>query len=329
MAQSVWIRLEDKKRATQFPIVDWNMSHNLDDFATELCKKGRLKTLKIDPADLEFFDGTCFLPRPEINSKNCKRRMKSTLLIRKRKKIIIEDKVAFDCLLQEITPNDRKKIIVDLVVRIKGKKPYGDWNLNEVLNEILHNRYPSLFAMPKLNIVQIKSRAKELTDDNEKTFAVAILRKDYPSLRLAVEQDFDGTRGYGFLDYVIFVFGFLAILVRGQNGRYPKRHDAESRTAPHCGGVIFIYLFKLYHPTSQKLGKRKREEESNVNVYGIVTTGLSWQFIKWSGLQEHLSIEISDVISCGYGDDMKRAKEVLSIISGILQLQADSHNVRQ
>ena len=51
----LWIRLEDKNRATKFPIVDGNMSHDMDDLATELCKKGRLRTLKIDPADLEFF----------------------------------------------------------------------------------------------------------------------------------------------------------------------------------------------------------------------------------------------------------------------------------
>lgn len=39
-----------------------------------------------------------------------------------------------------------------------------------------------------------------------------MLRSDYPTLRLAVEEDFDGSRGYGYLDYVIFL-GFLAILV--------------------------------------------------------------------------------------------------------------------
>ncbi|RUO96071.1 hypothetical protein BC936DRAFT_142674 [Jimgerdemannia flammicorona] len=56
MAQNVlWIRLEDKKRAYKFPIADGNMSHDLDDLAAELCKKGRLKTLTVDPSDVEFF----------------------------------------------------------------------------------------------------------------------------------------------------------------------------------------------------------------------------------------------------------------------------------
>src|SRR4051794_36325195 len=55
MAQNVlWIRLEDKERAYKFPIADGNMSHDLDDIAAELCKKGRLKTLKIAPEDLQF-----------------------------------------------------------------------------------------------------------------------------------------------------------------------------------------------------------------------------------------------------------------------------------
>ena len=51
-ADVVWIRLEDKPRATEF---SWNMNHNLDNLAAELCKKGRLRTLKIDPSDLQFF----------------------------------------------------------------------------------------------------------------------------------------------------------------------------------------------------------------------------------------------------------------------------------
>ncbi|RUS28953.1 hypothetical protein BC938DRAFT_481238 [Jimgerdemannia flammicorona] len=94
------------------------------------------------------------------------------------KKMIIEDKVTFDRLLNKTAPNDQNEVIVDLIVRIKdklqhrhecshilssltGKKAYGDWSLNEVLNEVLHKRYPSLLAMPELNIEQIKPHAKK------------------------------------------------------------------------------------------------------------------------------------------------------------------------
>src|SRR5947199_9856740 len=56
MAQNVlFIRLEDKKGAYKFPIADANMSHDLIDLAAELCKTGRLRTLKVDPSDVEFF----------------------------------------------------------------------------------------------------------------------------------------------------------------------------------------------------------------------------------------------------------------------------------
>ncbi|RUP41804.1 hypothetical protein BC936DRAFT_138293 [Jimgerdemannia flammicorona] len=141
-----------------------------------------------------------------------------------------------------------------------------------------------------------------------------MLREDYPTLQLRVDEDFDGSRGYGFLDYVILL-GFLAILV------------TEAKTEDIQKGVT-QNLVQL-HTAAEKLGKRKREEKPNINVYGIVTTGLSWRFVRWSGFEENLSIEISEVISCEYGNDMKQAKEVLSIISGILQSQANFYNERR
>src|SRR5436305_2094562 len=59
MAQEVlWIRLEDIERANKFPITDENMSHDLDDFAKTLCKKGRLKTLRVAPHNVEFSEIT-------------------------------------------------------------------------------------------------------------------------------------------------------------------------------------------------------------------------------------------------------------------------------
>lgn len=55
MAQKVlWIRLEDKESATKYPITGGNMSHDLDDLAADLCKQGRLKTLKLARDDLQF-----------------------------------------------------------------------------------------------------------------------------------------------------------------------------------------------------------------------------------------------------------------------------------
>ena len=53
-ANVLWIQLENKNRANKYPISDGD-NRNLDDLATEFCKKGRLQTLKIDPEDLEFF----------------------------------------------------------------------------------------------------------------------------------------------------------------------------------------------------------------------------------------------------------------------------------
>ncbi|RUS20135.1 hypothetical protein BC937DRAFT_86296 [Endogone sp. FLAS-F59071] len=211
----------------------------------------------------------------------------------KTKKEIIKDKITFNRLLSKTTPNDEDEIhcpnhscSTDMNVHmfflsLTGKKAYGDWKLDEVLNEILHKRYPSLLAIPELDIEQIKFHAKKLTGGDEATFMnnlkdiassfhndvnaneatarnflnpfmhKAMLISDYPMLRLAVEEDFDGSRGYGFLDYVIL--GFLAILVTEA-----KMEDIQKGVTQN--------LVQL-HTAAEKLGKRKREEESNINVY--------------------------------------------------------------
>ncbi|RUS14447.1 hypothetical protein BC938DRAFT_477363, partial [Jimgerdemannia flammicorona] len=85
------------------------------------------------------------------------------------KKKTIAKEFDFNKLLEK-TDNDEGSRVVNFIVRIKGKKAYGDWNLNEVLNEILLKRYPSLNAIPELKLDEIKTRAKLLDGDNETTF---------------------------------------------------------------------------------------------------------------------------------------------------------------
>jgi len=43
--------------------------------------------------------------------------------------------------------------------------------------------------------------------------AVAKVKSDYPLSVLAVEQDFEGSRGYGLLDYIILYQNAFAIVI--------------------------------------------------------------------------------------------------------------------
>ncbi|CAG8512006.1 7490_t:CDS:2, partial [Paraglomus occultum] len=95
----------------------------------------------------------------------------------------------------------------------------------------------------------------------------------HPSLVLSVEQDFDGSRGYGNLDYVVFCYE-LAIPVT----------VAELEKMPQG---LTQNIVQLHTVAEQLLGKRKREEPSYDfdecnTIYGIVTTGRV-QFIRWTG----------------------------------------------
>ncbi|RUS30384.1 hypothetical protein BC938DRAFT_479464 [Jimgerdemannia flammicorona] len=165
MAQRVlWIQLEDKKRPYKHIVTDVNQ--DLDDLATEICEK-KLKNIdpdfmvittkpkmKMKVITLTHSTGTWheLLAQTRNKFKKLKEGDEVYFVDQETKKLIIEDKVTFDRLLSKTEADEKNRIFIDLIVRIKGKKPYGDWSLNEVLDEILHKRYPSLLAMPELDI---------------------------------------------------------------------------------------------------------------------------------------------------------------------------------
>ncbi|PKK62423.1 hypothetical protein RhiirC2_759609 [Rhizophagus irregularis] len=138
--------------------------------------------------------------------------------------------------------------------------------------------------------------------------AVAKVRSKYPSTRLVVEEDFNGSRGYGLLDYIIYCRD-LAILI------------SEAKMIEIQKGIAQI-LVQL-HTAAEK--RKRKLDESITNppiICGIVSAGIGWRFILWSGLPENPTIKISKLYVCAFGGDMHEAKEVISIIVRILQSQA-------
>ncbi len=57
------------------------------------------------------------------------------------------------------------------------------------------------------------------------------------------------------------------------------------------------------------------------SVYGIVTTAMSWFFIRWIGSLENPIVEISQELTCGFEGEMQNAKKVLARIVKVLQVQ--------
>ncbi|POG80762.1 hypothetical protein GLOIN_2v1512517 [Rhizophagus irregularis DAOM 181602=DAOM 197198] len=238
---------------------------------------------------------------------------------------------------------DEEFIFTDLMKKTNPnccKKPYAEWTPKDVLKEILHDQYSAIEAIPELdidatfgtdtvlngqelrrfidNLERIASAFHYEVSSNEATArnyinpfmvdAVAKVRSKYPSTRLVVEVDFDGSRGYGLLDYVIYCRD-LAILI------------SEAKMFEIQKGIAQI-LVQL-HTAAEK---RKRKLDESITdppiICGIVSTGNEWRFILWSGLPENPTIKISKPYVCAFGGDMREAKEVISIIVRILQSQA-------
>ena len=63
------------------------------------------------------------------------------------------------------------------------------------------------------------------------------------------------------------------------------------------------------------------EFESPPPLFGIVTTGIIWCFIRWTGSVESPKVKVSNQYICDFNENMQSAKKVVSCIVRILQTQ--------
>ncbi|CAB4373952.1 unnamed protein product [Rhizophagus irregularis] len=235
---SLWIFLEGHPRPILLDDIIFNLKRdaNLSDLAPQLVNRFS-KLAQKNNLDLEFFN---FDARTE------------SLLLDTTLKAVEQDTLA------------GKPLVYVLLILALGLRLYSrgqsqidqyssrnlpsphDWSLTpkDVLNEILHNQYSAIEAIPELNIdatfrtdtvlngqelkrfinnlEKIASAFHYEVSSNEATAhnyinpfmvdAVAKVRLKYPSTQLVVEEDFDGSRGYSRLDYIIYCRD-LAILI--------------------------------------------------------------------------------------------------------------------
>ncbi|RUP44190.1 hypothetical protein BC936DRAFT_149812 [Jimgerdemannia flammicorona] len=135
--------------------------------------------------------------------------------------------------------------------------------------------------------------------------AVATVQKEYSSTRLAVEEQFDGSRGYGRLDYMIFCNDLAVVVTEAKKIEFQKG--------------ITQNIVQL-HTAIEK--KRKRDDSSGPEeIYGIVTAGDRWSFLNWSNNEKPVVL-ISKPYQCNFGDEMAGVTKVLSTIFRILMSQA-------
>ncbi|CAG8772809.1 18533_t:CDS:2 [Dentiscutata erythropus] len=326
---TMWILLEGKKRAVQVDLdqINYeNRSLNLDRL-TLVLKEEFNELLNIERSDIEFFS---------LNGHNTLTPLRSGTLLTE----IVTTDIA--PLVVRTDSNDHGGRFLDLKIQIKGKKAYGDWTLKEVSKEIYNDAFDSIESMQIFEIHEIFKLDPPLNDDGLKRFEDNLREKmnifhnevttneatarefisvflslavnhvracNDPSTRLKVEVELDGSRGYGVLDYGVYIQKIPVLVTEA------KPYESEK--------AIAQTLVQIHSAAESLLGKRKRSEQT---MFGIVTTGRSWRFIRWNGSLECPKAEITQEYPCIFENDMKEAKRVVSYIVCVLQAQAKSLN---
>ncbi|RHZ80360.1 hypothetical protein Glove_137g108 [Diversispora epigaea] len=254
---------------------------------------------------------------------------------------LIENEFHLMTLLKETKSNKSNERILNLKVKIKGKKAFENWKFKEVTHEIYNNEYTNVDAMPKFLIENLPELSLPIEEEEIKYFITNLKNKafafhncihtnkatvhEYVSIfitiavkhirkykdsttKLKMESELNGTRGYGNVDYEIKIQN-VPILINEV-----KKQDMEKGVAQN--------LIQIYTAGEKLLGKRKRDEP--VNLFGIVTMGDIWRFIYLSGTLQNPIAKITEEIRCNcFGNDYQEAKKVVLYIAQLLQAQAD------
>ncbi|CAG8474629.1 324_t:CDS:2 [Paraglomus occultum] len=259
----------------------------------------------------------------------------------------IVDEILFNHLLRQ-TSAHKNELIINLSVGIKGKKAYTDWNIEEVLKDVLRQEHRTTITdIPQFNIEsEFSNMNPELTENEINRFtanieanwrifnksiineasarffidsfmssAVSHVNREHSSMILCVEQLLNGTRGYGYVDYLVKCYEIVVLVTEAELEEIHKR--------------IAQNLVQLHTALEQSLGKRKRGEDVHKDgglckVYGIVTTGETWRFLRLAGCLTKPEIGLSPEFICNFNEvDQTPAKSILRLITCLLKSQAD------
>ncbi|CAG8673971.1 120_t:CDS:2 [Dentiscutata erythropus] len=243
----------------------------------------------------------------------------------------IENEFQFNMLVKRIEEKKKIRVLPDLKVQIKDKRPYNEWDIEDVFKNVLHQYYDgsldyafNLDKLPsynsiteeemkffvenikktgkvfKYNINVNEATAREYISIFMKTAVKHIQEFTNNSAQLYVKADLYGSKGYGPVDYLVKLDDF-AVLVNGIGWDFTNG--------------IAQNIMQL-HSASEKF-------ESSQQLFGIVTNGITWYFIRWTGSPEKPKAEISHQYNCVFEGEMQSAKNIVSYIVRILENQDD------
>ncbi|CAG8647254.1 1897_t:CDS:1 [Paraglomus occultum] len=267
----------------------------------------------------------------------------------------ITNEFQFNSVIQDASTDDNNKRQISISIRVKGKKAYGEWDLRDVLQNILHkSSWSSLNSAPRLNLDELLGQIK-VSDDTFKllidelqknadvfgevtrnemtcrefispflTTAVKHLQIEEPLLALRAEYELNGSRGFGPVDYTVVLDDIVICVTE------VKKMDFDKGAAQNIVQM---------HSAVESLSKRKREdtdledsEEVPVMVYGIVSNARNWLFLQWAGTENDPVLYVSNMQSCNFSDAeiMKvETKKIATYIIAILQEQTHGLNTKR
>ncbi|CAJ0633529.1 16486_t:CDS:2 [Entrophospora sp. SA101] len=308
----MWVLLEGKPKAIKLK-ADLSEAKDLEDFIPIL--KREFEELKnIKNQNIVFLDNNnnTLIPPDTLNEFVVRRSLKRFKEIQTEEfyffndetKEEIRNEYSFNTLASQTELNGNNYNL-KLKVKVEGKKSYRDWELKDVFKEILRWDYKSLGGIPRFNLNDLLSLEHPFTENELKNH----INK---SAQLSMKIELEGSREYGPVDYMVVTVKILVLLCEA------KAENMNKGTAQ--------VLVQMHSAIEQQLDKHKHGQMEQA-MFGIVTTGKLWRFVRWTGSLEEPTVHISEEYTCNFKGNMEPEKEMSRYIVQRLQAQAMAFGV--
>ncbi|CAG8790113.1 5412_t:CDS:2, partial [Gigaspora rosea] len=233
----------------------------------------------------------------------------------------IKNEFQFNKLVNQIEEKKETRVLPDLKVQIKDKKPYNEWDIRDVFTNVLHQEFNGSFdqafnldELPKHTsitekemeffIEDIKRTLKAFKNNisvNEATAAINYIQTlTNNSAQLYVEANLYGSKGYGPVDYLVKLDDFAVLVNKA------KLEDIHKGIAQN--------IMQLHSASERKL-EQTEFESSQQQLFGIVTTGVCWFFIRWTGSPENPKLKsLNNIIVILQGRWRVKKKYIVRIL---------------
>ncbi|CAI2192418.1 19493_t:CDS:2 [Funneliformis geosporum] len=217
----------------------------------------------------------------------------------------------FNTVIFQTTQDNDNNVTLKLIIKIKGRKKYSDWNIKDVFKDILGRPdYESLGDMPRFNLDELPPLKHPFSQEEGNKFFGELkchlnnIQKEIENESSArFEKELKGSRGYGTIDYAVKMIEVFLVLCE------EKLEDMKQRMAQNIVQV---------HSAMERLSNSGQAEPK---MYGIVTTGKLWRFVRWTGSLDEPVVHISEEYTCNLTGNLENEKEMVKYIAQIIQAQ--------